>query len=111
MPTYEYECRKCGKVFEMMQAMTDPPRKRCLDKNCRGKVVRLISAGSGLIFKGSGFYITDYKKGADGSKAGEKTESTSTDPAKSETAAKSETTAKTETKSEAKTVSSEKKSD
>jgi putative FmdB family regulatory protein len=59
MPTYEYECLKCGKRFEVFQKMTDEPRKRC--PTCRGKVRRLIGAGAGMIFKGSGFYITDYR--------------------------------------------------
>ena len=59
MPTYEYECLKCGKRFEVFQKMTDEPKKRC--PTCRGKVRRLIGAGAGMIFKGSGFYITDYR--------------------------------------------------
>ncbi len=60
MPTYEYECTRCGYVFEAFQKINSPPRKRC--PKCHGKVKRLISGGCGLIFKGSGFYITDYKK-------------------------------------------------
>jgi putative FmdB family regulatory protein len=59
MPTYDYECLKCGKRFEVFQKMTDEPKKRC--PTCRGKVRRLIGAGAGMIFKGSGFYITDYR--------------------------------------------------
>jgi putative FmdB family regulatory protein len=59
MPTYQYECGKCGHRFELFQAMSDPPRKRC--PKCRGKVRRLIGAGAGMIFKGSGFYSTDYR--------------------------------------------------
>jgi putative FmdB family regulatory protein len=59
MPTYEYECEKCGKRFELFQAITDPPRKRC--PFCRGKVRRLVGGGAGMIFKGSGFYATDYR--------------------------------------------------
>jgi len=59
MPTYEYECTKCGHRFERFQKMSDPPVKTCPE--CKGKVKRLISGGSGLIFKGSGFYITDYR--------------------------------------------------
>lgn len=61
MPTYEYECQKCGKTFELFQSMKDEPIKVCPDKKCRGKVKRLIGTGAGLIFKGSGFYITDYR--------------------------------------------------
>jgi putative FmdB family regulatory protein len=60
MPTYEYRCLKCKKKFDQMQKMSDPPLKKCV--YCKGKVERLIGAGAGLIFKGSGFYITDYKK-------------------------------------------------
>jgi putative FmdB family regulatory protein len=60
MPTYEYECRKCGHRFEKFQSITAPPVKTC--PQCRGKVARLLSGGAGIIFKGSGFYQTDYKK-------------------------------------------------
>ncbi len=59
MPTYEYECKKCGKRFEIFQRITEPPKKRC--PKCKGRIVRLLSGGAGLIFKGSGFYITDYR--------------------------------------------------
>ncbi len=61
MPTYEYKCKKCGKVFDVFQNMTDKPLTRCPDKKCRGRVERLISAGAGFIFKGPGFYATDYR--------------------------------------------------
>jgi putative FmdB family regulatory protein len=60
MPTYAYECERCGHRFELLQGITDPPRQRCPE--CRGKVRRLLLPGGGLIFKGSGFYITDYKR-------------------------------------------------
>ena len=59
MPTYEYECTKCGKSFELEQRITEPPRQRC--PSCRGKVMRVISGGGGIILKGSGFYQTDYR--------------------------------------------------
>ena len=59
MPTYDYVCAKCGHEFELVQKMTDPPKQRC--PKCRGKVERKIGSGAGLIFKGSGFYITDYR--------------------------------------------------
>lgn len=59
MPTYEYECRKCGFRFERFQNMTDEPIKKCPE--CNGRVKRLIGAGAGIIFKGSGFYTTDYR--------------------------------------------------
>jgi len=59
MPTYEYECRKCGEHFEYFQSIKDSPKTTC--EKCGGELSKLLSAGSGLIFKGSGFYITDYK--------------------------------------------------
>jgi putative FmdB family regulatory protein len=67
MPTYEYSCEKCGGTFEMVQSMRDEPLRECPRELCRqkkwghGKVKRLIGTGAGLIFKGSGFYITDYR--------------------------------------------------
>ena len=61
MPTYEYECLTCGYKFEKFQSMTDKPLKKC--PKCRHRVKRLFGIGSGIIFKGSGFYATDYRKG------------------------------------------------
>jgi putative FmdB family regulatory protein len=60
MPTYEYECRSCGYIFEAFQKITDKPLSKC--PKCDKEVKRLISAGAGIIFKGSGFYATDYRK-------------------------------------------------
>jgi putative FmdB family regulatory protein len=59
MPTYEYECQKCGHHFEQFQGMTEKPLKRC--PKCGGKIDRLLGTGAGIIFKGSGFYETDYR--------------------------------------------------
>jgi putative FmdB family regulatory protein len=59
LPTYEYECQKCGHRFEEFQSMKDPPLTKC--PQCKGRVKRLIGAGAGFLFKGSGFYITDYR--------------------------------------------------
>jgi len=61
MPTYEYECSACGHAFEELQAMTDKKLNKC-PKCGKNKLDRLIGGGSGMIFKGSGFYETDYKK-------------------------------------------------
>jgi putative FmdB family regulatory protein len=67
MPTYEYSCEKCNGTFELVQSMRDAALKECPKELCRqkkwghGKVKRLIGTGAGLIFKGSGFYITDYR--------------------------------------------------
>ncbi len=59
MPTYEYECLECGANFEAFQKMSDDVIKEC--PQCQGSLRRLISSGAGVIFKGSGFYATDYK--------------------------------------------------
>lgn len=66
MPTYEYECSKCGKVFELFQSIKEPPRKKLRAGDprpckCNAPISRRISTGGGLIFKGSGFYLTDYR--------------------------------------------------
>jgi putative FmdB family regulatory protein len=60
MPTYEYECKACKHRFEVFQSISDEPIKRC--PKCGRKVRRLIGGGLGIIFKGSGFYTTDYKR-------------------------------------------------
>jgi putative FmdB family regulatory protein len=62
MPTYEYVCSKCGHHFEKFQSMNDGRLKKC-PKCGKSGLRRLVGGGAGLIFKGSGFYITDYKKG------------------------------------------------
>lgn len=59
MPTYEYECRSCGHEFEVFQSITDGPKRKCPE--CGKGVRRLVGAGSAVIFKGSGFYQTDYR--------------------------------------------------
>jgi len=61
MPTYEYGCKSCGYRFEEFQSIVDDPVKVCPKCN-KETVQRFVSRGAGLIFKGSGFYITDYKK-------------------------------------------------
>ena len=81
MPTYEYVCEKCGHEFELIQSMVDKALSICPKAQChqkpwgRGKVKRKISLGGGLIFKGSGFYSTDYR--SDNYKAGAKKENES----------------------------------
>ena len=60
MPTYEYQCDACGTVFEKFQSITAAPEKKCVACG-KNKAKRLIGTGAGLIFKGSGFYITDYR--------------------------------------------------
>jgi putative FmdB family regulatory protein len=61
MPTYEYECEKCGLIFEEYQRITEQPLTKCKKNDCDGTVKRLISRGAGFLFKGSGFYSTDYR--------------------------------------------------
>jgi len=61
MPTYDYECEKCGHEFEVFQSMNDPRLTKCPQKGCRGKIQRKIGTGAGIVFKGSGFYQTDYR--------------------------------------------------
>jgi putative FmdB family regulatory protein len=104
MPTYEYVCSKCGHEFEKFQSMVDQPLTVCLKDDCgqkkwgRGKVKKKISTGGGLIFKGSGFYITDYR--SDSYKEAAKKDSAAGTPAKE---------TKSETKSETNTAPSENK--
>jgi len=79
MPTYEYRCDKCGHEFDFYQSIKDKPLTTCVKEHCKlerwgkGKVKKMIGAGAGLIFKGSGFYITDYR--SDNYKEGAKKES------------------------------------
>ena len=76
MPTYDYSCAKCAKTFELFQSIKAPHLKTCPKGACRqkkwgkGKVKRLLGTGAGIIFKGGGFYETDYR--SDSYKAGEK---------------------------------------
>jgi putative FmdB family regulatory protein len=81
MPTYEYECRACNHAFELFQAMSDEPVKVC--PQCGGSVRRMIGGGTGIIFKGSGFYVTDSKKS---SSAASSTRSPGAKPKKQEAA-------------------------
>jgi len=91
MPTYEYHCEKCGKNFDAYQSMKDDAFGTCPKELCRkktwgkGKVKRLLGAGAGLIFKGSGFYITDYR--SSGYKDAAKKDSSSGEPKVSESKA------------------------
>lgn len=93
MPTYEYECKKCKRIFDVFQNINDKRLQKC--PKCKGIVKRLIGRGAGIIFKGSGFYQTDYRSEHYKKRAGE--EKKSTEPAVS-TAAKKKEKAKTATK-------------
>ena len=84
MPTYEYRCEKCNQTIEAFQSMKDEAYTVCPKELCRletwgkGKVKRLLGTGAGLLFKGSGFYITDYR--SSGYKEAVKKESGSKEP-------------------------------
>ena len=88
MPTYEYVCAKCEHHFELVQRMTDKPLKVCPKELChlkrwgKGKVKRALGAGANLIFKGSGFYATDYR--SENYKAGAKKDKAAQTPATSD---------------------------
>ncbi len=91
MPTYEYKCEACGRQFDYFQSMNDPRLETCILDDCDGKVKRLLGTGAGIIFKGSGFYETDYrsdsyKKGAES--ANKSSDSSGGDASKSKGAEK-----------------------
>jgi len=91
MPTYEYLCKDCSFEFEEFQSIASEPLTEC--PRCGGRVRRLISGGGGLIFKGSGFYETDYKRKEakrEADRKKEKAEETSSAPKKAEVSAASE---------------------
>jgi len=102
MPTYEYVCSKCGHEFEKFQSMNDKALKVCPKHLCtkkkwgKGKVTKKISSGGGLIFKGSGFYITDYR--SDKYKESAKQDIAASRPAESKPAASDSKPAKSESK-------------
>ena len=106
MPTYEYVCSKCGHEFEKFQSIADKPLATCPKDACaqkkwgRGKVKKKISAGAGLIFKGSGFYITDYRsdKYKEAAKKDSASSTASSSDSKSSSGSESKSTPKSESK-------------
>src|SRR5262245_57051641 len=104
MPTYEYVCSKCDQQFDVFQSISEKPLTVCPEDKCRmskwgkGKVKRAISAGAGLLFKGSGFHITDYRSASYREAAKKESSSASPSPSRdgkpsvSKTEAKSATT-------------------
>ena len=103
MPNYDYECAKCRKTFECFQSMKDDAFKTCPKEHCqmkkwgKGKVTRMLGGGAGLIFKGSGFYITDYR--SEGYKSAAKSDSAApAAPAATTAPAKTEAKTKPATK-------------
>ena len=100
MPTYDYECTKCGRRFELFQSIRERPKRRlktdCTSCEHSAPVRRLIGTGGGVIFKGSGFYQTDYR--SEGYKQAAKKESESASPKSND---KSDSKGKSETKAAA----------
>ena len=104
MPTYDYVCQKCEKEFEVFQSMNDERLTDCPEEDCDGSVKRKIGTGAGIIFKGSGFYETDYR--SDSYKAGAKKDSDGGSSGKSD----SKSDSKSSGGDSSKTTSSESKS-
>jgi putative FmdB family regulatory protein len=102
MPTYEYVCEKCGHEFETFQSISAAPLKNCIADVCpqkkwgRGRVKKKISSGAGLLFKGSGFYITDYR--SENYKQAAKSASSEAKPAAAESKSESKPAPKPESK-------------
>jgi len=88
MPTYDYECKSCGDVSEKFHSMTAKPRVKC--PKCGGATKKLIGAGAGIIFKGSGFYETDYRRKSDPRDGRSGNGSSSEKPSESKSEGKSE---------------------
>jgi len=103
MPTYEYACAKCGHTFEQFQSISAKPLTTCPKELCakkpwgKGKVKRAISGGAGLLFKGSGFYITDYRS-EKYKQAAKKDAPPSSTPAKSDSKSSSSSSSSTSSK-------------
>ena len=97
MPVYVYECQKCGNNFELLQAISDPPRKRCPE--CRGKVRKVITP-VGIVFKGSGFYCTDSRGNSSIAPGGGNGGKKKTEDTKPESKPADKTEAKTEAKTD-----------
>jgi len=95
MPTYDYKCLECGRTFEVFQRITEEPLTQC--RFCNGRVKRLIGAGAGIIFKGSGFYCTDYR--SESYKKAEKQEKSAASSSGSDTSKKKTETTPSGTKS------------
>ncbi|WP_193211987.1 FmdB family zinc ribbon protein [Luteolibacter marinus] len=86
MPNYDYVCQSCGHRFEVFQSMNDPKLEDCPQEGCDGKVRRLLGTGAGVLFKGSGFYQTDYRSSS--YQAGAKQDSAASKPAEAPKAEK-----------------------
>lgn len=104
MPTYDYVCDQCGHEFEAFHSMKDDPIQICPECNAK-KVRRMIGSGAGIIFKGSGFYETDYKRKSNGSNGSTgKKDSSSTTPGTSSSASEKSSSSETKSKSKSEAV-------
>lgn len=111
MPTYDYKCENCGQTFEIFQSMKDEPLTLC-EKCGHQTLKKMVSLPAGLIFKGTGFYQTDYKNAKNPSVVNTSTSKTKTENSTKDTQSNTTETAKSESKSETKSESkAEKKSD
>ena len=109
MPTYDYKCKECGHLFEEFQSMSSDDLLTCPSCGKPG-LVRLMAGGVGMIFKGSGFYKTDYKK-SEASSSASSPKSESSQPEKSPTSASSPDSSKSDKKSDPSSSSDSSKSD
>lgn len=91
MPTYEYECKKCGHRFDVFQGINAKLLTTCPKPRCKGKVKRLLGTGAGIIFKGSGCYQTDYRSEDYKKKAKADTTTSSPTPSTTDKTTKSDT--------------------
>jgi putative FmdB family regulatory protein len=114
MPTYDYECDACGHIFELFQSISEPVKKKCPECG-KQKLRRLFGTGAAIVFKGSGFYQTDYrsesyKKGAEKDKPASESKGDSKSDGKSDSKSESKSDTKSESKSESKPASESKAS-
>ena len=96
MPTYDYECDGCGHEFELFQSISESVKRKCPECG-KNKLRRLFGTGGAIMFKGSGFYETDYR--SDSYKKGEKAEKKASEKSSSDSSKKSDTKSKSESKS------------
>ena len=99
MPIYEYECGKCGEIFEVMQKMSDPPPKK---HTCGSKRVKRVMSRSSFILKGSGWYVTDYARKDKGGDSASGSANTDNSAKKSESKSESKADSKSDSKSDSK---------
>ncbi|MFT4641411.1 MAG: putative FmdB family regulatory protein [Verrucomicrobiales bacterium] len=104
MPTYEYHCEACEETFEYRQSMNDPRLEKCILDGCEGTVKRLLGTGAGIIFKGSGFYETDYR--SESYKKGAEKANKSSSDSKSDSSSSGDSSKKTTKSTESKPASS-----